>query len=136
MLEVHEPIPRIRKSRQWNPASVRRRALAPVKVADAGGDTGLACTGLSKGNHVEIEPTTVFQSAFSAISSSAPIFLKSRNSSAFLNHFPEYVSGVGLRSGMRRASTVLKPCFSSNALYSASDSACTGTFNSVTQRSE
>jgi hypothetical protein len=32
-----------------------------------------------------------------------------------LNHFPEYVSGVGLGSGMRRASTFLKPWFSSSA---------------------
>ena len=73
---------------------------------------------------------------FSAINSNAPIFLKSLNSSAFLNHFPEYVSGLGLRSGIRRASTFLKPCFSSSALYSASDSACTGTFSSATQRNE
>src|ERR1051326_63919 len=99
------------------------------------------CSGFTQEITLEFERTTprrsiIFQCGFSAISSNAPIFLKSRNSSAFLNHLPEYVSGVGLRSGMRRASTLMKPRFSSSALYSTSESACTGTFSSVTQRSE
>src|ERR1700704_5334595 len=92
-------------------------------------DTFHPCRGL--GAHlgvVFVEPAISVY--FSAINSNAPIFLKSLNSSAFLNHFPEYVSGLGLRSGIRRVSTFLKPCFSSSALYSASDSACTGTFSS------
>ena len=44
-------------------------------------------------------------SGLRAISNSAPIRLKSRNSSAFLNHRPLYSSGVGVRSGTRTART-------------------------------
>src|SRR4051812_32467549 len=44
-----------------------------------------------------------------AISSSAPICLNSRNSFAFLNHLPEYSSGVGESSGIRRASAPENP---------------------------
>src|SRR5690348_5098543 len=45
------------------------------------------------------------KSGLVAISNKAPMRLKSRNSAAFLNHLPEYSSGVGVSSGMRRAST-------------------------------
>ena len=58
MLEVQDPSQRIRKSRYRNAARVRRTAFAPVKVA-AEPDAGLACAGLSKGNHAEFERTTL-----------------------------------------------------------------------------
>ena len=59
MLDVHDPSQRIRKSRYRKAANVRRTAFAPVKVAAAAADAGLACAGLSKGNHAEFERTTV-----------------------------------------------------------------------------